>query len=349
MDNYELHAIIIKKPITFENAKKISDEILKNKNKRFYRETKTSFRFRNISKQKFLKSKFRTKKLNKNVSLIFGELKPEYLNLKGSGFSDWFNKGLDAVKTGIEKVKEQFTIRHNYNNVSSRTLKEYGDLPIKSLYIARTPIMSILNNALNLLTLGKWNKNLKENSVDKLFHLQLVAEVGNKKVVMEKNEVININTEFKNSKDTEILEVPLKGKSLTINQMLNNAETTVGNDKWWSYDAFTNNCQWFIRYILEYNGLYDKAEADFLFQDLTKITSDLPSYVSKLSKGLTTTASIFNRILGKGGKFDKLNKNQLKEVVEHYLEEKHDKLNKNQLLEKLNNHFFIEDGKLYKK
>jgi len=70
---WDLHAVVIN-GIPLEEAQIISQEFIKNKNRKFYRITKNnSIRFRNISKQKF--SKFRTKKLNENISLIFGLLK----------------------------------------------------------------------------------------------------------------------------------------------------------------------------------------------------------------------------------------------------------------------------------
>lgn len=70
---WDLHAVIINN-IPLEEAKIISQEIIKNKNRKFYRITKSgSIRFRNISKQKF--KEFRTKKINDNISLIFGLLK----------------------------------------------------------------------------------------------------------------------------------------------------------------------------------------------------------------------------------------------------------------------------------
>jgi hypothetical protein len=73
--DYELHAIIIKKNIPFEEAQKIASEIIKNPNRKFYRETESSYRFRNLSKQKFDKKTFRSKKINENITLIFGETK----------------------------------------------------------------------------------------------------------------------------------------------------------------------------------------------------------------------------------------------------------------------------------
>lgn len=73
--SYELHAVIIKKPITLEKAKKIAEDIIKDKNKTFYRETSESYRFRNIPKTKFIESSFRTKIINPTTSLVFGKLK----------------------------------------------------------------------------------------------------------------------------------------------------------------------------------------------------------------------------------------------------------------------------------
>ena len=72
-DDFKIHAVVIKKPIELEEAKKIASDIIKDKNRKFYRETKTSYRFRNIPKTKF--KDYKTKKINKNVSIIFGNLK----------------------------------------------------------------------------------------------------------------------------------------------------------------------------------------------------------------------------------------------------------------------------------
>jgi hypothetical protein len=42
----ELHAVIIRKPITLEKAREIANEFINSKKKSFYRETKNSYRFR---------------------------------------------------------------------------------------------------------------------------------------------------------------------------------------------------------------------------------------------------------------------------------------------------------------
>jgi len=71
--SYVLHAVVIKKPIELDEARKMAREYIPT-NKKFYRETDQSYRFRAIPKTKFVKKSFRTKKINKNLSLIFGEL-----------------------------------------------------------------------------------------------------------------------------------------------------------------------------------------------------------------------------------------------------------------------------------
>lgn len=72
-DGMVLHAVIVKKPLDIIEARKIAKHYIKGP-KGFVRETKDSFRFRNIPKQKFIKSSFKTKVLN-NCSLVFGILK----------------------------------------------------------------------------------------------------------------------------------------------------------------------------------------------------------------------------------------------------------------------------------
>jgi hypothetical protein len=70
----ELHAIIFKKPISLETVYKDTREILKKNKIPFIRETQHSYRVRNIPKTKFQRYSFRTKVINPNISLIFGNL-----------------------------------------------------------------------------------------------------------------------------------------------------------------------------------------------------------------------------------------------------------------------------------
>jgi hypothetical protein len=69
----ELHAVIIKNTIPLNEAKKISKQFIPD-NRNYYRETKNTYRFRNIPKTKFKKKSYRSKIINDTITLIYGEL-----------------------------------------------------------------------------------------------------------------------------------------------------------------------------------------------------------------------------------------------------------------------------------
>ena len=70
-----LHDVVIKKPMELDKAKELSQSIIKDKKKNFYRETEDSYRFRNIPKTRFKLDSFKSKMINDNLTLIFGVLK----------------------------------------------------------------------------------------------------------------------------------------------------------------------------------------------------------------------------------------------------------------------------------
>lgn len=105
----ELHAVVIRKPISIEEAYKHANDYMNTKKKTYYRETKSSYRFRNIPKQRFIAKSFKTKRINKQVSLVYGELKEKPLKkdkTKGAGYVERGNVGgnfLDKVNDFILK------------------------------------------------------------------------------------------------------------------------------------------------------------------------------------------------------------------------------------------------------
>jgi len=71
----DLHAIIIKKKGYNKNDAVVEAVKFKTSKGLFMRETKLSYRFRNIPKTKFQPKSFRSKKINKNITLVYGKLK----------------------------------------------------------------------------------------------------------------------------------------------------------------------------------------------------------------------------------------------------------------------------------
>jgi len=80
MDKLYLHAVIVKKDKhSLEDAKRLSQDIIKDSRKSFYRETEDSYRFRNIPKTAFIPGTFKTKIINEGLSLVFGHLREAWL------------------------------------------------------------------------------------------------------------------------------------------------------------------------------------------------------------------------------------------------------------------------------
>jgi hypothetical protein len=346
--SYALHAIIIKKPVPIEEATKIAYEIIKNKKKTYMRETKASYRFRNVSKQKFKPKSFRTKKINKTTSLIYGELLPKYQHLKGSGILDWFKqKGNQASKiikdttnNVISSAKSFFSPRlDSFNNKSQKTLTDYGNRKITRLQIYRTPISKTLETAINAISLGYWNQKKEKYGFDKFFHLALIATVqGNKNIIVEKLDVVNISTEYTTSNETETLDIPLENKSFSVYEMLEDTRKRLGDKTFFEYDALNNNCQNFIKQNLISVGLYGKEEEDFLFQDIGEMVKELPS-LGKIAKGITNVSAWFNKITG-GSNFTTDYNKQPVSILKEFLYEltndvKDKKLKRQDIIDKL--------------
>lgn len=242
-------------------------------------------------------------KMGKKGKEKLKQLHPELKEvIKGAGIFDFIKEGYETVKS---KFKDTFSPRLNdYNNVSKRTLQQYGKLPIISLNIYRTPIKSILNKALNLISFGKWDEVRNKYGYDRLFHLALVATVDfgkfKKNIIMEKNEVVNISTNYSTSPETEVFNINLSNIVTTPFEMLEKARRSVGDKVFFSYDAFYNNCQYFIKYLLDYSDLYTTDAKEFLFQDLTQLVQEIPGYVPKIAKIATDTGAVVSKLRGEG-------------------------------------------------
>ncbi len=294
---YALHSVNIYGIPDLEEAKEMAKEFLDKNKVGHYRKTKTSYRFRNIPKTHF--NDYRTKKINKNVQLVYGVVKPEYRSkhkkLEGEGI---FSNIKSAVSTFLFGEKD-------FNKKSKEVLDKYGGSPIISMELYRTPIQAIATNILKLITLGKIEEQKKKYHYDNLFHLGLICKVqtlqGIKNIVVEKNEEININTSYPTSDETETKPVPMKGRNdLTILKLLE-AGKKIQGDKFFDYDGFRgNNCQNFLKDILTGVGLYSDDINDWLFQKVEEIVKELPSYTPVVSKLATRLKASFNRLLGKG-------------------------------------------------
>lgn len=191
----------------------------------------------------------------------------------------------------------------SYTNITTKTLETYGNVPIVHMEIYRTPLHNMLLKAINFISLGKFGEMQKKLGYDNFFHLALVVTLDqNKKIIIQKLDVIEVSTNFKTKDNTEVEIVSTynKDRKLTINQMFENARKVVPSNLWFGYDGLRNNCQFFIKYLLENSGLYGQKEKEFVFQNIEELVKEMPEYVSDTMNFVTDAAATFTNLTGKG-------------------------------------------------
>lgn len=239
--------------------------------------------------------------------------------MEGAGIGDFFRDAYQRVKD-VFKGK-----RDDYNPSSRKSLANYGNDPIARMWVRRDPIQSVLHKVLDAVTLGKWSEGRKKDiTFDKVYHLGIEVEVSHggstKRLVIEKNAVINISPANAWTHDTEVLEVPLPaGEQITLNVLLENAKKHMGG-KYFMYDAFTNNCQDYIMAILDANHLTTPELRKFVKQDLDNLVKELPGYTGAVAKAVTDVGAIADVAMqGRGRRYgwDDAFKDMIKIIASH--------------------------------
>lgn len=211
---------------------------------------------------------------------------------------DVVKKGLSVAKRIGEKVG--LAPRISLNNASTRVVNALGNKPITSLEVIRTPIDSWIDRAISIISLGKWDTVKRTMKYDDLFHLALIAVVDGRKIVMEKEAVINIGGTYKETPKTERRQVHVR-PGLTINTLLENARQRMGDRNFYIYTGFDLNCQNFILNILEASGISSPSLKTFIYQDLGDFLKK-SEHTGVLADALTYTAAVANKMMGKGRK-----------------------------------------------
>jgi hypothetical protein len=245
-----------------------------------------------------------------------------HLILRGEGFfGDLFAKvktvasnvanSIGRVATNVLQTASQAIsapIRNDYPPKVREILARYGNGVVSELLVRREPIVGLIDKALNFISLGKWAQVKRELNYDKMFHLSLIATLTmpdqtQVRLLMEKNEVINMTTDFKMiGSKMEYVAVPVPC-CITLSEMMANTQSVYGAN-YFKYDAFSDNCQKFINTILVANGLSTPQTTGFIMQDVESILKGLPSYISPFARLTTNIAGLADRaIYGEGDDF----------------------------------------------
>lgn len=201
----------------------------------------------------------------------------------------------------LDTVKQTFFNAPNKLPPSSeKVFKKNRDSQVVSIDVIRTPIASGIEKALNILSLGKWEKNKKDLAYDKMFHLALIFTLRNgKQIIVEKNERVNISDKFTIHSDTEIMNVVLP-YTFTFEVYIDKTLKLMGDHNFYQYDAFNNNCQVFIRSILQANELLTSELDKFIYQPTEELLRGIPTYVNKIARFATDLRAKLSQVFQGG-------------------------------------------------
>jgi hypothetical protein len=216
----------------------------------------------------------------------------------------------------IDRFKSAFFPKSEMPSPVKALIAKFGPNIIRSISIRRAPVVPMVEKFLNVISLGKYEKGKAEMAYDKMFHLSMVITfTSGQRILLEKNERINISTSFSDTKDTEYKPVNnYSANSLTMNTLLKATEDYMGTFKFYQYNAFENNCQDFILGILKANRINSPEVEAFVKQDVGTIVKRLPSFVGKISQFATDSWARIKSLVGRGYIDRKILKGELEAI-----------------------------------
>ena len=175
------------------------------------------------------------------------------------------------------------------NQQARNNLDLFGDIEITNLKVCRTPVQKLVQMALNVVSLGEFQKRIENSDYDDIFHLYLVITLKDGNVfTLEKNAIIELNqvsNTFHREK-SECRNIQINRDNITLKDLLTKTEQQMGN-RFYTYSAKNNNCQEFVIQILKSNNLGNENIYDFVKQDTKQLFVN-DSYLRKLSNSVTS-------------------------------------------------------------
>lgn len=240
---------------------------------------------------------------------FFGDLFAKVKSVASNLVSSVATKALNVVASATS-----YPLRNDYPPKVRAILAQYGSGIVNELLLRREPIQGAVETALNYISLGRFAQVKKELNYDNVFHLSLIATITmpdqqQVRIMMEKNEVINMTTDIKPAgEQVEYLPIPVPC-CITLNEMMARTQSFYG-EGYFKYDAFRDNCQAFINTILTANELNTPRIHAFVLQDTASILKGLPDYVSPFANLTTNIAGLADRAIQGEGAVPKKNRRE---------------------------------------
>ena len=234
---------------------------------------------------------------------------------QGKGVFQDVRSKFDKITKGVQKQAVDFrdkvvdagtqvvaSVTSKPTKVSAKVrgiLKTMGDKTIVSAEVVRSPVQSIVQQAINFVSGGEFKKAIADKPYDDIFHLMIVLTLEDgKKFSLEKNAIITLRPTKGRSGESSPVSVPA---GLTLNKALEKTEAAMG-DLYATYSAKSNNCQDFILAFLKANGMGDAKDYTFVKQDVSTLFGKT-DFLRKFTNTVTDIgAKVTTLIEGEGTK-----------------------------------------------
>lgn len=202
----------------------------------------------------------------------------------------------DVIKNRIH-----FKPRQHATKRFAEFLQREGNKEIKQIQVGRTPVVGGVQKALNVLSLGGYDRAKKKLKYDDVYHNFLVVTLSDgSRYRIEKNHVVEAKP-YKPSKkkgfEPMLHDLPVTS-GLQLQSLIQKAEDN--NSKFWRYDPATNNCQVFVNEIVKKNNLEptDEETAKILKpQEGKTLIQSLPTPLQAVPKLVTDIAAVGDRVI----------------------------------------------------
>ena len=199
---------------------------------------------------------------------------------------------------------------NDYNIDCTHILEKYGDFSIKKVYLARRPISKFMKTALNIVTLYKFERELKKyvnktkNDVFFPYHTSIIVEINlskrsSKFIIIEKNNCMKLSSNFKISCDHEFIDLKVKKNKYTLKNLLETTRKRIGDDKFFNWEIYKNNCQIIIKEILISLNKFDKKNKEFMYQAGFTNGLEVHDLSLHIIRSLTNSVNFLENFIGK--------------------------------------------------
>jgi hypothetical protein len=165
----------------------------------------------------------------------------------------------------LEISLDRMVFFYDYNKLCKKMLKKYGDCEINKIYLIRRSLTKLYSFLMNIVTLFKYDELVNKSKENLPHHVMILMEVKLKNnevkwLLVEKNNCMTINDNFIITQGMEVEEIEInkkEEKKIYLKSFLEETRNRIGNENFFNWHIYENNCQEFIKELIITNGNYD--------------------------------------------------------------------------------------------